>query len=148
MPLPDWERARRFVIIRKTLPEMLENGQFIFDEYNKRCTIETVIDEFKNGFAFSENSQLNYHCNELFMLIKMIAFNIHNWFKNTILPQNMRNHRITTLRRIFYSVAGILCGSGWYRRIKLQTNSISMNIIIYIRQQLCNLRIRMSKQGI
>lgn len=171
MPLPDWERARRFVIIRKTLPEMLENGQLIFDEcryeyqvivtnvdymtppeifneYNKRCTVETVIDEFKNGFAFSENSQLNYHCNELFLLIKMIAFNIHNWFKNTILPKNMRNHRITTLRRIFYSVAGILCGSGWYRRIKLQTNSISMNIIIYIRQQLCNLRMRTSKQGV
>lgn len=171
VPLPGWERSRRFVIVRKTLPETLENGQLIFDEcryeyqvivtnidymtppetfneYNQRCTVETVIDEMKNGFAFSENSQLNYHCNELFLLIKMIAFNIHNWFKNTILPENMRNHRITTLRRILYSVAGILCGNGWYRRIKLQTNSISMNIIIYIRQQLCNLRMRALKQGV
>lgn len=149
LPLPGWERARRFVIVKKTLPEMLENGQLIFDEYryeyqaivtnidymtppeifdeyNQRCNVETGIDELKNGFAFSENSQLNYHCNELFLLIKMLAFNLHNWFKSTILPEDMRSHRITTLCRILYSVAGILCGSGWYQRIKLQNDTVHL----------------------
>ena len=103
VPLPAWDRARRFVIVRKTLPNTTDSKQLIIDmdefkyeyqaivsnvdyltpaeifvDYNQRCTIETNIDELKSGFAFSENSQINYNCNELFMLIKMIAYNIHN----------------------------------------------------------------------
>jgi len=57
----------------------------IFYEYNQRCDIENKIDELKEGFAFSKNSQRNKLCNEIFLLIKMIAYNLHNWFKQAIL---------------------------------------------------------------
>ena len=133
VPLPAWDKARRFVIVRKTLPNTINSKQLIIDadefkyeyqaivtnvdyltpaeifvDYNQRCTIETNIDELKSGFAFSENSQINYNCNELFMLIKMIAYNIHNWYKNCILPEELRHHRIATLRRILYHIPGII----------------------------------------
>ena len=50
----------------------------IFYEYNQRCDIENKIDEHKDGFAFNQNSQRNKKCNELFLLLKMLAYNIHN----------------------------------------------------------------------
>lgn len=115
----------------------------IFHDYNQRCTLETSIDELKSGFAFSENSQTNYKCNELYMLIKMIAYNIHNWFKNQILPEELRHHRIGTLRRVLYGVAGMITGKGWYRHITFQTNTWLRKVIISIQQSLYQFRIQM-----
>jgi len=165
VPLPAWNKARRFVIVKKTLPAITESGQLIididecryeyqaivtnvdyltpaeiFEDYNQRCTVETSIDELKTGFAFSQNSQINYQCNELFMLIKMIAYNLHNWFKNCILPEELRHHRITTLRRILYHIPGIIAGNGWYRHIKLQKNHKLEMIFIYIQNALFKFR--------
>jgi len=165
VPLPSWDKARRFVIIRKTLPTEVE-GQLVFDEckyeyqaivtnidylttaeifhdYNQRCTVETSIDELKSGFAFSENSQINYKCNELYMLIKMIAYNLHNWFKNQILPEELRHHEIKTLRRMLYRTAGMITGNGWYRHVTIQTNKWLGNVIPAIQQSLYRFRLVM-----
>jgi hypothetical protein len=165
VPLPSWDKARRFVIIRKTLPTEVE-GQLVFDEcryeyqaivtnidylttaeifhdYNQRCTVETSIDELKSGFAFSENSQINYKCNELFMLIKMIAYNLHNWFKNQILPEELRHHEIKTLRRKLYRTAGMITGAGWYRHVTLQSNKWMKEVIPAIQQELYRFRLVM-----
>ena len=108
----------------------------IFEDFNQRCTIKTNIDELKSGFAFSENSQINYQYNELFMLIKMIAYNLHNWFKSCILPGEFRHHQITKLRRILYNIPGIIAGNGWYRHIKLQKNDRLEKTFTYIQNAL------------
>jgi len=71
----------------------------IFHDYNQRCNIENKIDELKEGFAFDENSQINHKCNELFLLIKMIAYNLHNWFKRVFLPEDLHHHEITTTKK-------------------------------------------------
>lgn len=159
LPMPGWARARRIVIVRKTLPGKTEDGQLIFDEcryeyqaivtnidyltsaeifkdYNQRCTVETSIDEIKSGFAFSENSQLDYKCNELYLLIKKIACNLQNWFKQAILPEEERCHRITTLRRTIYSTCGVIVGKGWYRHIIYQKDAVFQGIIEYIQKAL------------
>jgi hypothetical protein len=104
---------------------------------------ETSIDELKSGFAFSENSQINYKCNELYMLIKMIAYNLHNWFKNQILPQELRHHEIKTLRRLLYRTAGMITGNGWYRHVTIQTNQWRGNVIPAIQHALYRFRLVM-----
>lgn len=159
VPLPAWDKARRFVIIRKTLPNVSKDGQIIFeeftheyqavvtnidymtaveifDDYNQRCNIENKIDELKTGFAFDQNSQINHKCNELFLLIKMIAYNLHNWFKRAFLPQDLRRHEIETIRRIFYKVPGNIVGSGRYRHIRFAPNELLERVISYIRPAL------------
>jgi hypothetical protein len=159
LPMPGWERSRRIVIIRKTLPTENVDGQLIFDEcryeyqaivtnidylsvaeifhdYNQRCTVETTIDELKSGFAFSENSQVNHKCNELYLLVKMIACNLQNWFRQAILPERVRHHRITTLRRMIYHTCGMITGSGWYRHIIYQTDAAFQRIIEQIQTAL------------
>jgi len=97
VPLPSWSKARRFILVRKSLPEtqivmdeltyeyqaIVTNIDYltpeqIFHEYNQRCNIENKIDELKEGFYFDQNSQTNKKCNELFLLIKkMIAYNLN-----------------------------------------------------------------------
>lgn len=162
VPLRAWSKARRFILIKKLLPKT-NKGQMIFDEftyeyqaivtnvdyltaeevfhdYNQRCNIENKIDELKQGFYFDENSQINHKCNELFLLIKMIAYNLHNWFKRSFLPEDLHHHEITTIRRIFYKVAGNLVGNGWYRHIRYAPNRLLERIIPYIRDTLFTFR--------
>jgi hypothetical protein len=163
VPLESWSKARRFVLIKKSLPKTTDKGQMIFDEftyeyqaivtnvdyltaeeiyndYNQRCNVENKIDELKEGFYFDENSQINHKCNELFLLIKMIAYNLHNWFKRAILPEDLHHHEITTIRRIFYKVAGNIVGNGWYKHIRFAPNKLLERIIPYIRDSLFNFR--------
>jgi len=163
VPLKSWDRERRFVLIKKSLPKSNKNGQLLFEEfayeyqaivtnvdyltaeeifndYNQRCNIENKIDELKEGFAFDQNTQINRKCNELYLLIKMIAFNLNNWFKRTFLPENMHHHEITTIRRIFYKVAGNICGSGWYRHIRFAPNKLLEKTIKHIRSALVDFR--------
>ena len=165
LPMPGWARSRRIVIVRKTLPSKTEDGQFIFDEcryeyqaiitnidylttaeifndYNQRCTVETSIDEIKSGFAFSENSQIDYKCNELYLLIKMIACNLHNWFKQAILQEGERHHRINTLRRTIYKTCGMITGKGWYRHVVYQADLAFQRIIEHIQLALSRFRIQ------
>ena len=165
LPMPGWARSRRIVIVRKTLPSKTADGQLIFDEcryeyqaiitnidylttaeifndYNQRCTVETSIDEVKSGFAFSENSQVDYKCNELYLLIKMIACNLHNWFKQAILPEGERHHRINTLRRTIYKACGMITGNGWYRHVVYQADAAFQRVIEHIQLALTQFRVQ------
>lgn len=161
VPLPKWERARRFVVVREKLQPKLDKNQLmfeevsynyevivtnidyltseeIFQEYNQRCDIENKIDEVKEGYAFSENSMLNHKANELYLLIKMIAYNISNWFKQAVLPMEVQQHEIDTLRRIFYKVPGNINGSGSYRHISFAYNRKLEIIIQFINSSIIN----------
>ena len=149
----DWAKSYRFVVVRK--PAKVKNEKQItldideikydyqvivtnieylsvsdvLHEYNQRCDIENKIDELKEGFAFDQNSRKNHKCNELFLLIKMIAYNLHNWFKQAILPQSWVQHEIATIRRCFYHLAANICGKGRYRHINYSENRFVKDLI-------------------
>lgn len=162
--LPAWEKARRFIIVRKLNPskeskqlKLFEENKYnyqaivtnidyltpeeIFNEYNVRCNIENKIDELKEGFSFDKNSQQDKKCNELFLMIKMIAYNIQNWFKTAILPKELKNKEISTLRRVFYKVAGTLSGNGRYRHINFAPNFMLSKIIPMINKTLNSFKV-------
>ncbi len=144
--LPCWNKCYRFIVIRKPVA-VKDNRQQqmdldavkysyqlivtnietmtateIFHDYNQRCDIENKIDELKEGFAFDQNSQRNHKCNQLFLLIKMLAYNLHVWFKQAILPQAWHSFEIATVRRKFYHLAANICGHGRYRHIRYPGN--------------------------
>ncbi len=159
MPLPKWEKARRFVIIRKRIKNpstqlSLYDDEFqynyqavitniddlsprdIFSDYNKRCNVENKIDDLKTGFHFDQNSLLNKKANELFLLLKMIAYNLQNWFKTSIMPEEFKQSEINTLRRVFFKVPGNLAGVGRYRHIKFSINKRLEKIISHVNNRL------------
>ena len=154
--LPKWEKTYRFVLVRKpaksknpkqvTIEEAqldydyqvivtnIENlsAEEIFHEYNQRCDIENKIDELKEGFSFDQNSQRNKKCNERFLLIKMLAYNLHNWFKSAILPPEFSKSEIKTVRRRFYHLAANICGNGRYRHIRYACDKAIESLITYV----------------
>jgi stringent starvation protein B len=150
--LPKWEKTYRFVLVRKPAPVKNDKqikmasvdpyeyqvivtnidyltAEGIFHEYNQRCDIENKIDELKDGFAFDQNSQRNKKCNELFLLLKMLAYNIHNWFKSAILPESWIHYEIRTIRRKFYHLAANICGQGRYRYIRYACDQAIASLI-------------------
>lgn len=150
--LPKWEKTYRFVLVRKPAPVKNDKqikmasvdpyeyqvivtnidyltAEEIFHEYNQRCDIENKIDELKDGFAFDQNSQRNKKCNELFLLLKMLAYNIHNWFKSAILPESWIHYEIRTIRRKFYHLVANICGQGRYRYIRYACDQAIASLI-------------------
>jgi hypothetical protein len=160
VPLPTWQKARRFILIRKKLLEA-PNGQLpldgdwfryeyqaivtnndyltpeeVFTEYNQRCDVENNIDELKEGLAFAQNSQQNKKYNELFLLIKMLAYNLQNFFKRIIMPADVHHHEIKTLWTMFYRVSGNMLGKGKYRHISFPADKLLTKLVEYIRRRL------------
>ena len=157
--LPKWQKTYRFVLVRKPAPVknakqikmasvdpyeyqvIVTNiayltAEEIFHEYNQRCDIENKIDELKDGFAFDQNSQRNQKCNELFLLLKMLAYNIHNWFKSAILPEDWVHYEIRTIRRKFYHLAANICGHGRYRHIRYACDQVLASLITAVIERL------------
>ena len=66
----------------------------IWQDYNRRARIEGTIEELKacsersesNGFACEQMSQHEIRRNRAFMAVKLIAYNLHNFFKKVLLP--------------------------------------------------------------
>jgi len=146
MPLQKWERARRFVIIRETQKTCASGSQLAIDFkdayqyevivtsmedlspeeiwrwYNKRCNVENKIDELKTGLAIDCASQHEMLRNKAFMWIKILSYNLLNWFRLSLLPEDVSKCEITTLRRLIINVPGNVVGSGRYRHVRLAPN--------------------------
>ena len=162
VPLPGWDKARRFIIIRKKLKQIPDEQQVldewfryeyqaiitnidylsageIFEDYNQRCDIENRIDDLKQGFGFDQNSQQDRNCNELFLLFKAFAHNLLNFFRRIVLPEEMQSYEVNTLRRLFLRVSATIQGNGWYQHIRYGANRLLEACIPKIRDKLIQL---------
>lgn len=153
-----WSKERRFVIVRERVEK--ESGQellpleecyyyqaivtndedsspeAVWHNYNRRCTVENQIEELKNGFACGQNSQHELTRNRAFMLMKVIAYNLVNWFRRAALPAEMSGARVKTIRRRVLNVAGNVLGEGRKRRIRLAPNPWLQRVEAIIREKL------------
>jgi hypothetical protein len=137
-----WDKARRCVIYREaTQTEQTDKNQLtmaltmysyqaiitnaedkplpLLRSYNQRANIENRIDELKDGYAVEQNSQHRMLNNLLFSWIKAIAYNLIVWFKQTLMPENMRRCEVNTIRRVVLKVPGNVVGTGRYQHIQL-----------------------------
>jgi len=166
IPLPKWSKARRFVLIRETQKPKATNDQLCFDletydyqvivtslddyspeqiwhEYNQRCNIENKIDELKTGLGFEQMSQHEMERNIAFMWLKILSYNLLNWFRLTILDDKTSHAEVPTIRRKILNVPGNIVGNDRYRHVKLAPNTWLQNVLkkakdklkMFIRQQ-------------
>jgi len=148
MPLKTWEHARRFVIIKENISErkLKEDGQLYMEDaanyeysvivtsfddmepmdvwrfYNKRGNCENKIDELKSGFATAQNSQNKFKCNKAYCMIKAIAYNIVNWFREALLPGQFEKCEIKTIRRRIICAPANILGTGRFMKIRFQAD--------------------------
>ena len=70
----------------------------------------------------NENSKHKIKCNRIYCWIKAIAYNIINWFRESILPESMQKCEISTIRRTILNVCANSKGSGRFIKIQFQSN--------------------------
>lgn len=70
----------------------------IIQFYCGRGKMENFIKEGKSGFDFAAVSNHSKTVNANRMRIHMLAYNLFNWFRRLVLPANMRNKQINTIR--------------------------------------------------
>lgn len=152
-----WAHAKDLVVVRQRIEE--KNGQAllpaeefyryqaimtniegpaveVWRHYNKRCQAENLVDEIKNGFGVSENSQHEILRNQAFALVKTIAYNLMGWFKAVTLPDEMKTCKAETVRRRIICVSGNVVGKGWYRHVSLAPNETLRYIVRKIKENL------------
>ena len=159
VPLPKWAKARRFVFIRETLkPKVIDNQlcldletydyqvivtsndeyspEEVWHEYNKRCNIENKIDELKTGLGFEKMSQEEMDKNIAFMWLKVLSYNLLNWFRLALLGDKDSRAEVSTIRRKILNVPGNVVGNNRYRHIKLAPNPWLQEILKNAKERL------------
>jgi hypothetical protein len=159
LPLPKWSKARRFVLIRETQKPQVIDGQLCFDletydyqvivtssdeyspeevwrEYNKRCNIENKIDELKVGLGFEKMSQEEMDRNIAFMWLKVLSYNLLNWFRLALLDGKDSHAEVPTIRRKILNVPGNIVGSNRYRHVKLAPNPWLQKVLRIAKEKL------------
>ena len=126
------ERARRYIVTRKRLPErgadssqgvLVPQPRYEFGAivtslawkprqvwalYNQRATIETILKESALGFQMDHLPSGRFAGNELFSQLLILSYNLVNLFRRLCLsPEDARRH-VQGLRRMVLAVPGFV----------------------------------------
>ena len=126
-----WEYPRRVVFkIEKPYGQLTHMYTFIVTNmdmapykviqfYCGRGRMENFIKEGKSGFDFAALSSHSKAVNANRMRIHMLAYNLFNWFRRLVLPQNMRKQQVDTIRLKLMRIAARAVHSARYITFKL-----------------------------
>ena len=76
--------------------------------YNNRATVETRIKEQKLGFNLDKLPVHNKEGNEVYILLVALAYNILNWFKRFLLPEEFRSRCIKWIRMYLLNLPALI----------------------------------------
>ncbi|TGA95364.1 IS1380 family transposase [Sporolactobacillus shoreae] len=128
-----WDTARRVVVkLERPEGELFFHPTFIVTNmslpakrvvkfYQNRGTMENLIKEGKNGFAFDQLSSSRFEANAAKLQIRVLASNIQAGFRLLCLPKALKEKvlRMDTVRLRLIKIAGKLVRSGRYLIFRL-----------------------------
>lgn len=127
-----WPKKRRFVVIRRPLPEdpeeaaqlkLFHDRRYAYEVlvtnlklsawrvwcfYRPRATVEKTIRELLYDLPLSQIPTSRWVANVAYFHIMMLAYNLVHWFKRLCLPHDYLNATVETVRRDFLAVPGRL----------------------------------------
>ena len=110
--------------------------------YCARGNMENFIKEGKNGFDFGAVSSHSMTVNANRLEIHALAYNIVNWMKRLILPDEMKTDQIDTIRLKIIKVASKIVHHGRKRQFKMCSSCTYQSEIFSIIENIGSLRIR------
>ena len=81
--------------------------------------MENFIKECKLGFNFNSTSSRDMIVNENRLQMRILAYNLFNWFRRIVLPESMNKMMIDTIRLKLIKIAAKVIRSGRYIIFKL-----------------------------
>ena len=131
-----WPRARRFVVIRRPLPEdpveaqqlrLLRDRRYAYQVlvtnlklqpwrvwrfYVGRSTVEQTIRELLYDLPLSQIPSGQWLANVAFFHLLLLAYNLVHWFKRSCLPKEYGAATVETVRRDFLALPARLAHPG------------------------------------
>ena len=74
--------------------------------------------------------------NMAFIWIKILSYNLLNWFRLALLPAGASRYEIPTIRRLILNVPGNVVGNGRYRHVRLSTNQWLQEVVDNVKNRL------------
>ena len=150
----DWEKAHRFIVLRRPLPEdpdeKLQLKLFEMKDYGYRVLVtnlklkpqniwnfhsqraqgaEQNIKELKLNYSLSKIPTKSYIANVAYLQILLFAFNIINWFKWLCLPEEYHYATLQTIRERLLSIPARLTRTGNKNILKFPAGYRYKNIL-------------------
>jgi hypothetical protein len=150
-----WSKSRR-VIIQSVRPagELFFTHSFfvtnlvdaftprdIVHTYQKRGTMETFIDEAKNGFYLDKMNSHSFQVNEAKMMLSLLAYNLTNWLRTLCFPEGQKTMQIETIRTRIIKVASKLVKSGRSLYFKLSSSFVYLEFFWKVLQRIQTLKL-------
>ena len=136
-----WPGARRFVVIRRPVPEepsaqlhLFQMGGYSYQVlvtnlsltplhlwrfYNQRARAELIIRELKDAYALGKIPTKDFAANESFFQIVLLAYNLLNWFKRLCAPAHLQRATLQRLRQRLFLVPSQLVRPGGVPTLRL-----------------------------
>ena len=163
----DWERAYRFIVIRRPLPKEIEETHqlslFELKGYGYRILVtnykikpkniwyfhcqrakgaELNIKELKNSYPLIKIPTQSWTANIAYCQILLFAFNIINWFKKLCLSEEFRYSTLQTIREKFLMLPDKLVAVGHKNILKLPVGYVYKDLFEDIILKIEKLKIR------
>lgn len=158
----DWKKPRRFIVIRRPLPEKDSDQLTLFTMkrysyqvfvsnlplkpenvwylYRGRALIERYIRELKENFALAKIPTNNFLANQFYFHLLLLAYNIVNWFKKLCLPSRFHNATLETVRSEFLVIPARLVKTGNRNTLKIPAEYIPEHFLENIIQKIENMK--------
>ena len=111
----------------------------VFEFYEDRGTAENFIKEGKLDCSFTRLSCSSFWANAFRLQVATLTYNVHNCFRELILPDQLKSHYLSTIRtklikvgcRIIYHSRQIICQFGKSFKIKKLFEQILLNLKVF-----------------
>jgi hypothetical protein len=104
--------------------------------YDGRGKAEDLIYEIKDGYAVDEASQHELKRNTAYAFIKIISYNLFQFFKSVAMPSTHRSWQIKTVRRKLINLPGNILGNSRQRRVKIAPRQYLKYLLPLIQKKL------------
>jgi hypothetical protein len=133
MVLPEAQYYRYEAVLSSELEQSAEANLSWYDD---RATAEDLIKEVKDGFAVEEASQHRLIKNTAYAFVKVISYNLFQFFKAVAMPGSHQSWQIHTLRRKLINLPGNILGVTRNRRAKLASRAYLKLLLPQIQRKL------------
>ena len=104
--------------------------------YDGRGTAEDHVKEVKHGFAVDEASQHELIRNTAYAFVKVISYNLFQFFRAVTMPESHQSWQIQTVRRKLINLPGTVWGRTRNRRVDLACREYLKLLVPKIQEKL------------
>lgn len=148
-----WERAERFVILRRSIPPepmdvqqtlfTLDRYRYhvlvtdmdlqpyeVFHWYRDRAGIERIIRTLKDDYPFGSAPTNHFAANELYAELSLFAYDLMTWFKRLCLPDDWQSYTLPTIRHRLLMIPGAFVRSKNIPTLRFPKNSMYQDVFV------------------